>query len=292
MEKNLNTYGFEIEFVIENTSSTRSCKNIIRKIDQKIKEKKHNYFPLCDNKNYAFYFDKSIKPYKNTDLGVEIISPVFHNKKTFFKEIRRVFEFIESNNFYTNCTCGFHFSLGIKNLSIENIFTLIYNIEIEKNIPEFWKNRRNLEKPNYTNKENWKIVQESFYNLYWETKNKEKFENLKELEKYLDNDFNKLISFKTPYWKTKFSNISFEKMKNNYLEFRFCGGKDYHLLYEKIIEDIDNTEKTLFESLYEDKSKKLINFVIENLHKCFYNIDIENRKVSFVNYDAYGNQTS
>lgn len=276
-------FGFEAEFCLN--LKYGNVKKILKEFDKNIQEKIHNYFPFISNENYAYFFDKSIKSDRPGYIGVELISPVFENYNEYKDNISKVFSFIEKNG-YTNGTCGFHFSLGLQNnINFKQVLTLIYKIEILEKLHLPWLNVRKKSNNFYKNKENWKILQECIYHIIWE----KRIKNVKDLfylEKEINKFYNTLIPYKNPFWKIKYANIAFEKADNKYLEFRFCGGENYFLMFEEVITTIQNTEKILDDVINNkyDYSMDMLIFLTESIDKCYYSVSMENNKITFMNY--------
>jgi len=279
------TYGFEAEFCYKRRKKDffEDLKNFYRNI----KSKNHNHFPHISKSNYSYFCDKSIIPYNINETGVEIISPIFENRNKFFEEIFICFDFIKKNG-YTNGSCGFHFSLGNFSLNFQQALNLVYKLEIKEKIHEKWQENRKKENVCYVNRENWRIIQEILFNIKWENV-KEKFDDIDKLEKLVNNIHNTLIPFKEPFWKTKYANIAFNKQQYNFIEFRFCGGKNYENMSENIFTTIEKTEKVLQKILTEKNLKEenriFIRTLAEKLNDCFYFVDEKISKVVFVNHD-------
>jgi len=180
-------------------------------------------------KNYAVESDSSIDGY---GTGAEIISPVFSTPRRMLAEMKKFFEFLQSEGALTNSSTGLHITMSYNPQDGETVNHKPGTSEVIANkvkmavllgdqylLSEFFRSSNTYTKSQY------RELEDAVRNLQQESGT----EGIKKAEAFLE----KAIS------PDKFRAIHFKSQKDsqtntNLIEFRIGGGEDYEQEFDKV----------------------------------------------------------
>ena len=182
-------------------------------------------------KNYAVESDSSIDGY---GTGAEIISPVFSTPRRMLAEMKKFFEFLQSEGASTNNSTGLHVTMSYnpqdgETVSHEDGKIKANRVKMAVLLGDQYLLNEFLRGSNTYTKSQYKELQ----NAIGELKQESGTEGIKKAEAFLD----KAIS------DDKFRAIHFKSQKDsktntNLIEFRIGGGEDYETDFDKVFKAV------------------------------------------------------
>jgi hypothetical protein len=178
-----------------------------------------------------------VKPdYSLSKEGFEIVSPIL-TLKEFVEIVPQVFKYIEKYG-KTDKSCGLHISMSLKNMANKNVDTVKLASFIDESIIyKYFPQRKRTDYAHSAHK--------TLRDNYNEKKGKTKLDR--------------------GHWEA--INIQHLSTRNKYIEFRYMGGKDYHLKWKdikKILYMFVNALKISCTDKSKIEYKKRLNNIINN----------------------------
>lgn len=293
--------GFEFEFVLPYTVFETEKKKIdafVQKLRSSLKNDEvfytNNSYDMHREKFYKLTCDLSIRYNNGLYVPLELITPIFKLNSGLCK-LKDILEFLKKENVITNETTGLHVNLSFENPEYNkkiDPLKLIFLSKDEYKIEKFWKRNEKRKKEQYFTT----LVDPNLMVLKKILKEKidsNAFFNHKKLIKNYPKEILKLLNnFKVAdkaVWLNKKQSVNLDKLfKNNYVEFRLIGGKDYHLKHDMIFKEINYFIDLILKSTDQKNNKECIKKMCRILNGLLFknNNVIENKKTREL-FDKY-----
>ena len=175
-----------------------------------------------DNTYWRVEDDSSIE---GDGAKAEIISPVYDSPAEMLKEMKSLFEYMDSNDAETNSSTGLHITMSFPDEGVEKANRLKMAVLLgDKYVLKQFGREQN----SYT-KSQQETLQKYVKNLQTNIKDQKSLDALEEI----------LLGGISA---GKFSSINFKDAENqagnNLIEFRVAGGEDYHLMSDKVMKAV------------------------------------------------------
>lgn len=210
-----------------------------------------------DKQSWKLVNDFSIVPdnIRKGERGHELISPPMPVLETLVW-VKKIFSWIEKNDFYTNSTCGFHINISYKDQAITQKIDILKVAVLtgENYLLNIFDRLENEYTPGQLDH-----LRQNLVSLY-DPELKEDFPSIttkviKALEnkqvKLMINDLRKLLNTNQHQM-----SIDFEKLNRGYLEFRMAGNADYEKNPDLIVKTILRLAYVIKASLDPEAFKK------------------------------------
>jgi hypothetical protein len=160
----------------------------------------------------------TVEPDSSIGIGIEIVSPVFHDYEEFLSELENVLDWItDHSDFSTTGKTGLHINIGSENMSekIDVLKLLLFMGEthVAKEFGRLYNNYAH---------QTLDIVKDIIQN--------------KPSDTYKDSI--EVINLNLARRGDKYRTVNIGRLDNNYLEFRVMGGENYHAQWSKIKSNI------------------------------------------------------